>query len=525
VKLRRTPSSPHGPSAPDSGGPPPARRRLTRHDVVSTVVATVAAVTSVIILRQGLGKLGTLTTAIDAYVVFAATLLAMQLVGRRKRRAAGISRADLDAPTAGTPAVGDAAAPTDVGDGGRTPVPTVDGGATTAVPAVDGGATTAVPAVDGGATTAVASVDAGPRTGILVELAPPPPAPDLYPDDRPQRRRLVTRADLTQVVLAALAATAIAGIIRAVWGLTGPTGTTIWWYLAFLLVFYVLTRDRSDAERALDRLVTTVIWSIAVLVTAVLGWMIIFLLFRGLPTLSAEFFTSDLSKVGPLTPGGGAFHAIVGTVEQVGIAIIIVIPLAVLTAVYLHEMKGILAKPVRVIVDAMSGLPSIVAGLLVFTVWVDGRGFSGIAGSMALVVLMLPTVTRASEEILRTIPDPLREASLALGAPQWRVVMRVVLPTARAGLVTAVILGIARGVGETAPMLLTAFGSDTTNLNPFNGPQEDLPLFVWKLIRLPNQTQIDRGFAGLLVLVLLVLVLFVTARYIASRSQRKLRRA
>jgi len=188
-------------------------------------------------------------------------------------------------------------------------------------------------------------------------------------------------------------------------------------------------------------------------------------------------------------------------------------------------MKGVLARPTRVIVDAMSGLPSIVAGLLVFTVWVNGRGYSGAAGAVALVVLMLPTVTRTSEEILRTIPDGLRESSLALGAPQWRVVLRVVLPTARAGLMTAAILGVARGVGETAPMLLTAFGADTTNLNPFKGPQEDLPLFVWKLIRLPNQTQINRGWTGLLILVLLVLVLFTTARFISGRAERKLRRS
>jgi phosphate transport system permease protein len=259
-------------------------------------------------------------------------------------------------------------------------------------------------------------------------------------------------------------------------------------------------------------------------VVGVLGWMITFLVAKGLPALRPGFFTSDLSKVGPLTPGGGAYHAIIGTVEQVGLATIVVVPIAVLTAVYLHEMKGRLAKPVRVIVDAMSGLPSIVAGLLVFAVYVDGRGFSGVAGSAALVVLMLPTVTRASEEILRTIPDSLREASMALGAPQWRVVLRVVLPTARAGLVTAVILGIARGVGETAPMLLTAFGADTTNTNPFKGPQEDLPLFVWKLIRLPNQTQNNRGWTGLLILVLLVLILFTTARYISSRADRKLGR-
>jgi phosphate transport system permease protein len=350
--------------------------------------------------------------------------------------------------------------------------------------------------------------------------------PGLMPmEDRPRRRAVFTPHDFVQAGLAALAAAAFAAMVRAIWGLSGPTGTFIWWYVAFLVVFFLLVRDNSDTENAVDRIVTVGIWSVGLLVVAVLGWMMTFLLIKGLPALRAGFFTSDLSKVGPLTPGGGAYHAIIGTIEQVGLAVMVVVPLAILTAVYLHEMKGVLAKPVRLIVDAMAGLPSIVAGLLVFTIWVDGRGFSGVAGSAALVVLMLPTVTRASEEILRTVPDSLREASLALGAPQWRVVLRVVLPTARAGLVTAVILGIARGVGETAPMLLTAFGADTTNTNPLKGPQEDLPLFVWKLIRLPNQNQVNRGWTGMLILVLLVLLLFTTARFVASRADRKLGRS
>ncbi len=206
-----------------------------------------------------------------------------------------------------------------------------------------------------------------------------------------------------------------------------------------------------------------------------------------------------MSKVGPLSPGGGGVkHALIGTIEQVGLATLVVVPVAVLTAVYLNEINGRLATPARFVIDAMSGLPSIIAGLLVYTVWVSGHGFSGAAGAAALAVLMLPTVTRASEEILRTIPDPLREGALALGAPRWQVTLRVVIPTALGGLVTAVILGIARAVGETAPMLLTAFGADTTNTNPFSGPQADLPLFVWKLIRLPNETQQNRAWAGAL---------------------------
>ena len=243
---------------------------------------------------------------------------------------------------------------------------------------------------------------------------------------------------------------------------------------------------------------------------------------EGLAKFGWSFLTNDLRTTGPLSSGGGAEHAIIGTAEQVGIATVIVVPLGILTAVYLHEIRGRLARPIRFIVDAMSGLPSIVAGLLIYTIWVAGHGYSGIGGSAALVVLMLPTMTRATEEILRTVPDSLREGAFALGAPQWRLVQRVVLPTALAGILTASLLAIARAIGETAPMLMTAFGSDAVNTNPLRGPQSDLPLFVWKLIFLPNRAANQRAWAGMLVLVLFVLILFVTARLVARRGLRRI---
>ena len=342
--------------------------------------------------------------------------------------------------------------------------------------------------------------------------------------DVPRRRRRLDRAGFADVVLSLLAAAAVAGVLRAALDWHGFLSTGLWAYLAFAVFFFSLARDASSSERALDRLVTVLIWSAALVVIAVLVWMLAYLVKRGAPTMGASFFTQDLSTVGPLDPGGGAEAAIIGSAEQVGLATVVTVPLAVLTAVYLHELKGRLSGVIRFIVDALSGLPSIVAGLLLFTLWVVGHGFSGAAGSVALIILMLPTVTRTSEEILRTIPDPLREASLALGAPQWRVVLRVVVPTAMSGLVTAVILGIARAVGETAPMLLTASGSNFTSYNPFSGPQSDLPVFIYGLIREPNKVQNDRAWTAALVLVILVLVLFVTARFILARSQRKLRR-
>jgi phosphate transport system permease protein len=169
---------------------------------------------------------------------------------------------------------------------------------------------------------------------------------------------------------------------------------------------------------------------------------------------------------------------------------------------------------VRTLVDAMSGVPSIVAGLFIYTALIRsaGWGFSGFAAALALSVLMLPTVTRACEVVLRLVPSGLREAAYALGAPRWRVVLQVVLPTARSGVSTAGILGMARSVGETAPLILTAFGASILNTNAFSGPQSSLPLFIWQNVRNSDPGQVRRGQAGALALVALVLVLFVLAR-------------
>jgi len=350
-----------------------------------------------------------------------------------------------------------------------------------------------------------------------------PPAPPTLPTtpsaDRPRRPSAIPREDVFQLLLAAGSALAAVLTLRIVLDWNGILGSAIWWYVCFLIVLYLLVRDRASPEVASDRLATVLIWSVGAIVVGALTWIVVYLAVKGFGLLRPGFFASDLSDVGPLNPdSGGALHAIIGTLEQVGLATAAVVPVAILTAVYLHEIKGRLAPVVRFIVDAMSGLPSIVAGLLVYTLWVRSHDFSGAAAAAGLAILMLPTVTRASEEILRTVPDSLREGSLALGAPQWRVVNKIVIPTARAGLFTAVILGVARAVGETAVLILTALGSDTTNTNPFSGPQSSLPLFVYKLYRLPNKTQVARAWTGGLVLVLLVLLLFVVARSISKRG-------
>lgn len=343
--------------------------------------------------------------------------------------------------------------------------------------------------------------------------------------DRPRALRAYGPDDALEAAIAVAGGVCVALLLRVLLDWSGVMSSGIWCYVVSMALYWVLVRQRIGRLAATDRVMTLLIISGALVVVTLLVWMIGYLLAKGLGAIDISFLTDDLGDTGPADPGGGVRHAIIGTFLQVGLATVVVVPVGILTAVYLHELKGRAAQLIRFVVDALAGLPSIVAGLLVYTTWVIGRGFSGFAAAMALAVLMLPTITRTAEEILRTVPDSLREASLALGAPQWRVIVQVVLPTARAGLVTGAILGIARAIGETAPVLLTAGGSRFTNSNLFEGNQADLPLTVWDLIRQPNQNQIDRAWGALLVLVTFVLILFVSARWISGRADRKLRRS
>jgi phosphate transport system permease protein len=218
---------------------------------------------------------------------------------------------------------------------------------------------------------------------------------------------------------------------------------------------------------------------------------------------------------------GGAAHAIIGTLEQVGIAMVLSVPLAVATAIYLNEVGGRLSWLVRAVVDAMSALPTIVAGLFIFTAYIITfhQTPTGFAGGLALAVMMLPTVTRTSEIVLRLVPGGLREAGVALGGTDARTTRLVILPTARGGLATAVILGIARVIGETAPLLLTIGVSRFTNPNPFHDAQSALPVFVYDIFRSQtNPAQWQRAWTGAFVLILIVLLLFVLARIIGGRG-------
>lgn len=217
---------------------------------------------------------------------------------------------------------------------------------------------------------------------------------------------------------------------------------------------------------------------------------------------------------------GGLRHALVGTVVMVTIALIISLPLGILTAVYLTEIRGRFTRPIRFLVQAMSGVPSIVAGLFILSavVYPITKSYNGFMGSLALSILMIPTIARTSEEVLLLIPNDLREAGVALGGTQWRTVAMVVIPAARSGLVTAMILGVARVAGETAPILLLTGGADITNYNPFSGPMGSLPFYVWKSFFFGSPEAVTRGWAGLLVLLIVVLILFIAARKLSARK-------
>jgi phosphate transport system permease protein len=296
------------------------------------------------------------------------------------------------------------------------------------------------------------------------------------------------------------------------------------WLIGFAAIYGVLTRLLHGVRIAKDRLATVFIIIGAAIALFPLLEIIISVIVQGAPVVFSHFpafLVHDMSTAAPSDPvwKGGMGHAVVGTFEQVGLATAFTVPISVLTATFLSETSSAFSRLVRTIVDCMMGTPSIIAGIFVYLFWVEPRGssgFSGFAASIALAILMLPIMIRTAEEVLRVVPGSLREAALALGAPRWRVSLRVVLPTARSGLLTAVILGVALAVGETAPALLTAHGSPRYNFNPFSGPQANLPLQSFQTILSPNANQVRDGWGGAFILVSIVLALFVAARLVGS---------
>ncbi len=300
-------------------------------------------------------------------------------------------------------------------------------------------------------------------------------------------------------------------------------------FVVFFLVYLVITSSikgfQLGSAAAKDALVNSLVAFGAIVTVIPIASILFTVVQKGLPGISLNLFLSDMSMATPTDPlnNGGLLHAITGTLALVTLALILSVPIGILTALYLTEIKGKFTAPIRFLVQAMSGVPSIVAGLFILSaiLYPITKSFSGFMGALALTILMIPTIARTSEEVLNLIPNDLREAGVALGGTQWRTVAMIVLPAAKSGLITAVILGVARIAGETAPLLLLTGGGDKVNVNAFSGPLGSLPYYIWKSFNAGSPEALTRAWAGLLVLVGLVLVLFTVARYLGTKKSSK----
>jgi phosphate transport system permease protein len=286
------------------------------------------------------------------------------------------------------------------------------------------------------------------------------------------------------------------------------------------LALFALARVVEGPRKAIDRLVTCLVVSAFGLAMVPLVSLIYEVVSRGIARLDGEFLTYSL--VGIVGEGGGAYHAIMGTLIITALTTLISVPIGLLTAVYLVEYgSGRLKKAITFLVDVMTGIPSIVAGLFAYALFAIffGPGVRlGIAGAVALSVLMIPVVVRSSEEVLKLVPNELREAAYALGVPKWRTIVKVVIPTAVAGLGTGITLAIARVIGETAPLLVTVGITNSTNVDPFDGRMATLPVFAYYQLTQPGVPPVfavDRAWTAALILIILVMTLNVVDRLIS----------
>ena len=348
------------------------------------------------------------------------------------------------------------------------------------------------------------------------------------PSRPPRKIRRVTADDRLELVGSLLASAALVGVLYGhVLATAGLLGFLVCWFLAFLVLYGLTVRISNPRAIVIDRLVQAIVSAMSLVVVLALARALFYVVGKGWRALThLNFLTRDMAGVSTTAPldQGGIFHAIVGTIIETAIAVVISLPLGLGTAVYLSEVGGRGSKLVRTVVEAMTALPEILAGLFVYVVLIVYFGFpkSGFAVSVAMAVTMVPIIARAGEVALRIVPNGLREASGALGGSRWSTTWKVVLPSARAGLATALILSIARGIGETAIPLLVSGASSFTTFNPFVNPMNSLPLFIFTAYGTHDPVAIERGFGAATVLRGMILVLFVVMRFL-SRDRKATR--
>lgn len=309
---------------------------------------------------------------------------------------------------------------------------------------------------------------------------------------------------------------------------SGPALAVVVVLLVSAVVTYGWSRAVEGSRKAVDRLVTVIVTSTFLLALLPLVSVVYTVVRGGIARLDLQFFT--FSMQGVVGAGGGVYHAIAGTLIVTALATMISVPVGMMTSIYLVEYgRGRLKQTITFFVDVMTGIPSIVAGLFAYALFVlfFGPGVRmGIMGAVALSVLMIPIVVRSTEEMLKIVPNDLREASYALGVPKWRTILKVILPTALAGIVTGVTLAIARVIGETAPLLITLGITTSTNFNPFDSRMATLPVFAYYQYAtpgVPRDPYIDRMWTAALVLIVIVMVLNLVARLISRLFAPKIR--
>ena len=386
-------------------------------------------------------------------------------------------------------------------------------------------------------TTVADSKSAMQRDGADAASAPPgtaPPRTTLLPRPaRPRARQprpltILRLGDVLAVIGALLAAVTTSALLwQQISPFSGILGFLVFTWFLFVLYYAILISFDENRPTLRDRVSAVLVQSLAALVVAALVFVIIYTFVQGFAALRhLNFYTQDQSNGGPQRPltQGGALHAVVGTLIEIGIAMSFAIPLGILAAVFMNEVPGPFSRFIRTVVDAMTAMPDVLAGLFIYATLIltFGVGLSGLAAGCALGITALPIICRASDVVLRLMPGGLTEASYALGAPQWRTVRFVTLPTVRSGLATAVILGAARAIGETAPVLLTAGETDYLNFKPVGGPMMSLPLMAYTSATQPEAVEVARGFGAASLLLILVLVLFFVARKIGGRGPGQL---
>jgi phosphate transport system permease protein len=325
----------------------------------------------------------------------------------------------------------------------------------------------------------------------------------------------------TALGASAVAAVGVAVLLFAVTPMQGQADFVVFATLLVVVTLVGVTWAVEGRRRAMDRFATSAALVALALTLLPLGFTLGYTAYRGAKRISGDFLTHSMAGIGPLSPQGGIYHAIIGTLEQVLLASAMAVPLGLLVAIYVTEYgRNAFGTAIRFLIDVMTGIPSIVAGLFVLAFWVLalGQGFSGFAGAMALAILELPIVVRSAEEMLRLVPASLREASYALGVPRWKTILYVVLPTAKTGITTGVMLAVARVMGETAPVLLVVGNNNYIHTNPFNGPQASLPLYIFQNAGSSSDFDVDRAWAAAFTLILMVIVLYVAARLLTRRN-------